>query len=193
MCLSPSLPLSSILKSYSAQTDGTQYSTGIAKTTGAYKTIGGQSYTQIRVVTNDEDNTQAGDTYYVISNANPSGTTRYQLYTAADAATGIWVDMDEWTSKTYNFTSYSAESGGTQYTTGTAKSTGNFAIFDGVSYQQIKVLTNPGSTDWVGKCFYIIKSAEVGTDKPRYQLRNADGTVVSGNDNTIWVAVTGEV
>ena len=169
----------------------TKYSEGIAKTTGAFRTIGDESYSQILVVTNDADNKQAGDIYYVVSDANTDGT-KYQLYDSKGTATSIYVSISEFKSKTYNFTSHSAASGGTQYTTGTAQTTGNFAIFEGVSYQQIKVLTNPGNTDWEGKCFYIIKSAEVGTDKPRYQLRNADGTIVSSNDANVWIAVTGE-
>ena len=63
---------------------------GTAKTTGVTQS----SYSQIVVLTNEEHPDFVGNKYWVVSNALPSGTNLYQLYTGAGTgATGMYVKI----------------------------------------------------------------------------------------------------
>ena len=114
-------------------------------------------------------------------------------YTAADL-TGLKLvygtkelvqgtDFDVTLDVIYNFSSFSAATGGTPYSTG-----GTVCVLsqDGTN-AIVEVLTNPGYTDWVGKKFKVALTANNST---RVQLYG-DGT---GNDYTtasgVWVTVS---
>ena len=84
---------------------------------------------------------------------------------------------------TYSFTSYSAYSEGTEYSTGTATATGNFKTLNSEECMQIVVLTNPGELTWVGKTFYVPMELETG--QARYPLYDA-----AGNQVNVWVSIT---
>lgn len=63
---------------------------GTAKTTGVTQS----GYSQIVVLTNEEHPDFVGNKYWVVSNALPSGTNLYQLYTGAGTgATGMYVKI----------------------------------------------------------------------------------------------------
>ena len=63
---------------------------GTVKTTG----VSDNSYSQVVVLTNDEHPDFVGNKYWVVSNALPSGTDLYQLYTGAGTgATGMYVKI----------------------------------------------------------------------------------------------------
>ena len=166
-----------IFKSYSEGTGGTAWSSGLAQTTGVTK----NGNAEVVILSNGKYTTFVGQKYYVAPNATTDGSTRTALKDENGGETGLWVAISK--HKTYNFKSWSALSGGTQYSTGTAVPTGNFKTFDGNEYMQIQVLTNPGETSWEGKTFFIITTAK--TDGTRYQLYKADGTT-----ENVWVTIT---
>jgi len=167
-----------IFKSFSEETGGTAWSSGLAQTTGVTK--GGNA--EVVILSNGKYTNFVGQKYYVAPDATTNGSTRTALKDASGNTTGLWVAISE--HKIYNFTSYGASTGGTQYSTGTAAPTGNFKTIGGQEHMQIQVLTNPGETSWVGKTFYVPVSAKTdGTE--RTQLLKADETAVG-----VWVTIT---
>jgi hypothetical protein len=94
--------------------------------------------------------------------------------------TGLYVAIKPFEKKTYNFTSYGSDSGGTPYSSGTAAPTGNFKTLNSTECMQIVVLTNPGETSWEGKTFYVPIA-----DDTRRQLYEANGTKID-----VWVEIT---
>ena len=166
-----------IFKSFSEETGGTAWSSGLAQTTGVTK----NGNAEVVILSNGKYTNFVGQKYYVAPDATTNGSTRTALKDASGNTTGLWVAISE--HKIYNFTSYGASTGGTQYSTGTAAPTGNFKTIDGQEYMQIQVLTNPGETSWEGKTFFIITTAK--TDGTRYQLYKANGTKES-----VWVEIT---
>jgi hypothetical protein len=167
-----------IFKSFSEGTGGTAWSSGLAQTTGVTK--GGNA--EVVILSNGKYTNFVGQKYYVAPDATTNGSTRTALKDASGNTTGLWVAISE--HKIYNFTSYGASTGGTQYSTGTAAPTGNFKTIGGQEHMQIQVLTNPGETSWVGKTFYVPVSAKTdGTE--RTQLLKADETPVG-----VWVEIT---
>ncbi|MBR2237192.1 MAG: hypothetical protein IJ887_04855 [Prevotella sp.] len=167
--------------SYNAASDGTAWSSGLAQTTGATETINNEKYAEVVILTNGKYGEYVGKKFYV----NPEGTGRLQLYDANKAATSLWVDIKTFELKTYSFTSYGAENGGSPYSTGgTATATGNFKTFSGQEYMQIVVLTNPGYDEWVGRTFYVTTAEQTG-DNLRRRLYKATGEPVD-----VWVTIT---
>ena len=169
----------------SSNEDGsTTYSTGLAQTTGATETISNKEYAEVVILTNGKYGEYVGNKFYV----DPKGTGRLQLYDTDKQATSLWVDIKPFEQKkTYSFTSYGAENGGSPYSTGgTATATGNFKTFSDQEYMQIVVLTNPGYDEWVGKTFYVT-TAEQTSDNPRRQLYKATGEPVG-----VWVTIDNE-
>ena len=165
--------------SYSASTGGEAWSSGLAQTTGNYVTLDGAKLAEVEILTNGKYGEYVGKKFYV----NPESSGRLQLYNADKEATSLWVSIEPFAYKTYSFKSYSASSGGTQYSTGTAAPTGNFKEFDGTEYMQIVVLTN-GEASWIGKTFYVPINAETnGT--ARTQLYKA-----SGATENVWVSIS---
>jgi len=168
--------------SYSAAEDGTAWSSGLAQTTGVTK----NDLSEVVILTNGKYSDFVGQKYYVSPTATADGSARTELKDASGVSTGLYVAIKPYEQKTYTFTSYSAASGGTQYSTGTAAPTGNFKTLGDKDYMQIVVLTNPGEASWVGKTFYVPIDAETdGTS--RYQLRKADDTTES-----VWVSIGNE-
>ncbi|MBP5340512.1 MAG: hypothetical protein J6Z14_14625 [Prevotella sp.] len=165
--------------SYSAENDGTAWSSGLARTTGETK----NGLSEVVILTNGSYPEFVGQKFYVNQSATANGSTRYELQKDVNGtltSAGLWVAIRP----TYKFTSYGAASGGTQYSTGTAIATGNVETFsDNKEYMQILVLTNPQYQEWVGRKYYVIKSATTG--ESRYQLYNADGTAES-----VWVSIS---
>lgn len=175
--------------SYDAETSGTQYATGVANLTGVTKVfnISGidKTFNEVKIQYNTVESFN-GATFYIASDATTDGTTRTQLYDADGNAQPLWVAVAPWAAKTYNFTSWSTSSGGTQYSAGTAQTTGNSKTISGQVYQQIRVLTNPGYTSWEGKTYYILGSATTGDT--RYELYDENGTTTN-----VWVKIGTEV
>ena len=166
--------------SYNAASDGTAWSSGLAQTTGATETISDKEYAEVVILTNGKYGEYIGKKFYV----DPEGSGRLQLFDEDKHATSLWVDIEPFELKTYNFKSYGSASDGTQYSSGTAAPTGNFKTLNSTECMQIVVLTNPGETSWVGKTFYVPVSAKTdGTD--RTQLLKADG-----NKESVWVEIT---
>ncbi len=166
--------------SYSASTGGEAWSSGLAQTTGNYVTLDGAKLAEVEILTNGKYGEYVGKKFYV----NPESSGRLQLFDAEQKnPTSLWVSINPYVHKTYSFKSYSASSGGTQYSTGTAAPTGNFKVFDGNEYMQIVVLTN-GEASWIGKTFYVPINAETnGT--ARTQLYKA-----SGATENVWVSIS---
>ena len=149
--------------SYNAASDGTAWSSGLAQTTGATETISDKEYAEVVILTNGKYGEYIGKKFYV----DPEGSGRLQLFDEDKHATSLWVDIEPFELKTYNFTSYGAKTG-----------------VGGQEHMQIQVLTNPGETSWVGKTFYVPVSAKTaGTE--RTQLLKADGTAID-----VWVEIT---
>ena len=166
-----------IFKSFSEETGGTAWSSGLAQTTGVTK----NGNAEVVILSNGKYTNFVGQKYYVAPDATTNGSTRTALKDASGNTTGLWVAISE--HKIYNFTSYGASTGGTQYSTGTAAPTGNFKTIGGQEHMQIQVLTNPGEASWVGKTFYVPVSAKTdGTE--RTQLYKADGTAID-----VWVEI----
>ena len=176
--------------SYSAVTGGTEYSTGLAQTTGEVKKVSGTEYAEVVILTNGSYGDYVGKKYYVNKNAKDDGNERAQLMVESESgesltSTPLYVTIKPFEQKkTYSFTSYGAASEGTQYSTGTAAPTGNFKTFSSTEYMQIVVLTNPDFPEWVGKTFYVPANASTG-GTTRTQLYKADGTGAG-----VWVTIT---
>ena len=167
-----------IFKSFSEETGGTAWSSGLAQTTGVTK----NGNAEVVILSNGKYTTFVGQKYYVAPNATTDGSTRTALKDVSGNTTGLWVAISE--HKTYNFKSYGSASDGTQYSTGTAAPTGNFKTLNSTECMQIVVLTNPEYKSWEGKTFYVPVNAKTdGTE--RAQLRNADGTT-----ENVWVTIT---
>ena len=167
--------------SYSAESGGTVWSSGLAQTTGVTK----GNLEEVEILTNGKYGEFVGRKYYVSPNAATDGSARTELKDANGASLNpqLYVAIKPFENKKiYNFESYSAETGGTQYSTGTASATGNFKDFNGTDYMQIVVLTN-GEISWEGKTFYVPANAQPGST--RYQLHKADGSTVD-----VWVSIT---
>ena len=166
--------------SYGSKSGNDVWSSGLAQTTGATETISNEKYAEVVILTNGKYGEFVGKKFYV----DPKGTGRLQLYDANKVATLLWVDIKPFEQKTYTFTSYSAQTEGTTYSTdGTATATGNFKIFSGQEYMQIVVLTNPGHDEWVGRTFYVPVNATTDGNT-RCQLYNAKGETES-----VWVTI----
>ena len=170
--------------SYGESSGGEAWSSGLAQTTGNFVTLNDESkLAEVVILTNGKYSEYVGKKFYV----NPEGTGRLQLYDANKAATSLWVDIKPFEHKTYTFTSYSAQTEGTQYSTGTAAPTGNFKVFSindvNTECMQIVVLTNPGETSWVGKTFYVTTTG----GSQRRQLYKATGEPVE-----VWVTIDNE-
>ena len=157
---------------------GDAWSSGLAQTTGVIK----NNRAEVVILTNGKYGEYVGRKYYVAPNAPTGGSERTVLYDENGTATSLYVSISPFEQKTYNFESYSASSGGTQYSTGTAAATGNFKTFNGTDYMQIQVLTNPGELSWVGRTFYVPVNANTSG---RIQLLKADGTT-----EAVWVSIT---
>ena len=170
--------------SYSAESGGTAYSTGLAQTTGEVKKVSDTEYAEVVILTNGSHGEFVGQKFYVSPTVTQDGSTRTQLKKDVNGSltdTGIYVAIKPFEKKkTYSFTSYSAASGGTEYSTGTAAPTGNFKTLNSKECMQIVVLTNPGEASWVGKTFYVPIA-----DATRRQLYKADGTEID-----VWVEIT---
>ena len=167
--------------SYSAAEEGTAYSTGLAQTTGVTK----NNLSEVVILTNGKYGEFVGNKYYIDPTIKTDGSERKQLMDDENHETGMWVAIKPFEKKkTYSFTSYSAVSGGTEYSTGTATATGNFKVISignvDTDCMQIQVLTNPGETSWEGKTFYVPIA-----DATRRQLYKADGTAID-----VWVEIT---
>ena len=162
--------------SYNAASDGTAWSSGLAQTTGATETISDKEYAEVVILTNGKYGEYIGKKFYV----DPEGSGRLQLFDEDKHATSLWVDIEPFELKTYNFKSYGSASDGTQYSSGTAAPTGNFKTLNSKECMQIVVLTNPGEASWVGKTFYVPIA-----DATRRQLYKADGTEID-----VWVEIT---
>lgn len=77
--------------------------------------------------------------------------------------------------KTYNFTSYSAD-GQTEYAQGTAETTGEKKTFNNEEYAEIEVKTN-SEASWVGQKYYIIANA-IADGTTKYDLYDAEGNAI---------------
>lgn len=76
--------------SYGESACTTELGRGTAKTTGVTKT----GYVEIKVLTNNTDQSFVGSKYFVVDTAEPDGETAYQLYTGAGSgATGMYVKI----------------------------------------------------------------------------------------------------
>ena len=174
--------------SYSAASDGTAWSSGLAQTTGVTKKISDTDYSEVVILTNGKYGDYVGKKYYVDPTIKTDGSERKQLMDDENHETGMWVAIKPFEhKKTYTFTSYSAKSEGNQYSEGTAAATGNFKVISiesvATDCMQIVVLTNPGETSWVGKTFYVpVDASTDGTT--RTQLYDADGSPVG-----VWVTI----
>ena len=173
-----------IFKSFDAETGGNAWSSGLAQTTGVTKKISETDYAEVEILTNGKYGNFVGNKYYVDPNATQDGNARTELKNADGTSASLYVAIKPFVYKTYNFTSHSAASEGTQYSTGTAAPTGNFKTFSSTEYMQIVVLTNPGETSWVGKTFYVPVDASTN-GSTRTQLRKANGDLES-----VWVTIT---
>ena len=172
--------------SYSAESGGTAYSTGLAQTTGVTK----NNLSEVVILTNGKYGEFVGNKYYVDPTIKTDGSERKQLMDDENHETGMWVAIKPFEKKkTYSFTSYSAVSGGTEYSTGTATATGNFKVISignvDTDCMQIQVLTNPGETSWEGKTFYVPANTSTG-GTTRTQLYTAGGTPIEN----VWVSIT---
>jgi len=168
--------------SYSAETDGTVWSSGLAQTTGVTK----NDLAEVEILSNGKYPEFIGQKFYVSPTATADGTTRTELKNESGSSltTPLYVAIRPFEKKTYNFTSYGAATNGTQYSTGTAAPTGNFKVFsDGKDYMQIEVLTNPEFTEWEGRTYYV--PADAKTDGTRYQLRKTNGDL-----ENVWVTIS---
>ena len=175
--------------SFSAENGGDTWSSGLAQTTGKIVTLEDNSkLAEVEILANGKYKEFVGQKFYVAPNATADGSTRVELKKDVNGtmtASGLWVAIRPFAKKTYNFTSYGAATGGTQYSTGTATPTGNFKVFsDNKDYMQIEVLTNPGETSWEGRTFYVPADAKTdGTD--RTKLLKTDGSEVG-----VWVTIS---
>ncbi len=168
--------------SYSAETGGTVWSSGLAQTTGVTK----NNLAEVEILSNGKYREFVGQKFYVDPTATANGTARTELKNESGASltTPLYVAIRPFEKKTYNFTSYGAATNGTQYSTGTAAPTGNFKVFsDGKDYMQIEVLTNPEFTEWEGRTYYV--PADAKTDGTRYQLRKTNGDL-----ENVWVTIS---
>ena len=161
---------------------GTAWSSGLAQTTGATK----NGLAEVVILTNGSYGDFVGRKFYVSPTAATDGSTRTELKDESGASLSpqLFVAIKPYEHKTYSFTSYGAETDGTQYSTGTAAPTGSFKTLGGTDCMQIVVLTNPGAPGWVGKTFYVPTDADT-TGAARTQLRKADGTLES-----VWVTIS---
>ena len=76
--------------SYGESAGTTELGRGTVKTTG----VSDNDYSQVVVLTNEPNEEFVGEKYWVVSNALPSGTDLYQLYTGAGTgATGMYVKI----------------------------------------------------------------------------------------------------
>ena len=169
--------------SYSAETGGTVWSSGLAQTTGVTK----NNLAEVEILSNGKYPKFIGQKFYVSPTATADGTTRTELKNESGASltTPLYVTIRPFAKKTYSFTSYGAATGGTKYSEGTAAPTGNFKVFsDGKDYMQIEVLTNPTFTEWEGRTYYVPADANTnGTS--RYQLRKTNGDL-----EDVWVTIS---
>ena len=165
--------------SFDAASGGNVWSSGLAQTTGETK----NGLAEVVILTNGKYGDFVGQKYYVSPNATANGTARTELMDASGNGTSLYVAIKPFEQKkTYSFTSWSASTGGTEYSSGTAAPTGNFKIFNNKEYMQIEVLTN-GEASWVGRTFYV--PVTLGTGETRYRLHNAEG-----NAENVWVTIT---
>ena len=129
-----------------------------------------------------------GNTYYVIATEPVNETTRTQLYTADGKATGMWVTIT-YLSDTYSFKAYSASSGGTEWSTGKVKLTGNHKINVQNNWCQEVEVTENSVDGWVGNKYYVVVSAVTGTS--RYRLwEDTGGAQLTGTSPAIYVAIS---
>ena len=78
--------------SYGESACTTELGRGTVKTTG----VTTDGYAQIKVLTNDTEQSFVGQKYFVVDTAEPDGTTAYQLYTGAGSgATGMYVKISK--------------------------------------------------------------------------------------------------
>ena len=168
--------------SYNAASEGTAWSSGLAQTTGVTK----NDKAEVVILTNGKYGEFVGRKFYVDPNATTDGNARTPLMDENGNGTSLYVAIKPFVQKTYSFTSHSAASEGTQYSTGTATPTGNFKTINGTDCMQIQVLTNPGEATWVGKTFYVPVNASTN-GSVRTQLLKADGT-----PENVWVTITDE-
>ena len=164
--------------SYNAETDGTEYGHGVAILTGKTKTFNSTTYYEAQVQYNSVDG-WAGRKFYV---ATPSGNARAQLYNETGVEEGVWVTLTEFEPKTYNFTSYNSQGATTQYSTGTAQTTGLMKKIGTQEFYQIRILTNPAYPSWEGQTYYIQWDATAGDTA--YQLYNEEGKI------SVWVKIS---
>ena len=166
--------------SFDAASGGNVWSSGLAQTTGETK----NGLAEVVILTNGKYGDFVGQKYYVSPNATANGTARTELMDASGNGTSLYVAIKPFEQKkTYSFTSWSASTGGTEYSSGTAAPTGNFKIFNNKEYMQIEVLTN-GEASWVGRTFYVPVNA--ATDgNTRTQLRKA-----TGDPEAVWVSIS---
>lgn len=79
-------------KSYADNNGTTLWGQGTVQTTGIVE----DGYSEVEVVTNEPESSFIGQKFYVTSNANPDGTTLYQLYSDAGVTSaGIYVTITE--------------------------------------------------------------------------------------------------
>ena len=161
--------------------EGTAWSSGLAQTTGKTK----NGLAEVEILTNGKYEEFVGQKFYVAPNAETNGNDRTELKDedGNSLTPKLYVSIKPFVYKTYSFKSYGADSGGTQYSTGTAAPTGNFKVFNGTEYMQIVVLTNPNYASWEGKTFYVDANA-VTNGTARTQLLKASGATES-----VWVSI----
>ena len=176
--------------SYGTSSGGEAWSSGLAQTTGNFVTLNDESkLAEVVILTNGKYSDFVGQKFYVAPNAETDGETITELKDESGHSLSpqLYVSIKPFEHKTYTFTSYSAQTGGTQYSTGTAAPTGNFKVFSindvNTECMQIVVLTNPGETSWVGKTFYVTTTG----GSQRRQLYKATGEPVE-----VWVTIDNE-
>jgi hypothetical protein len=83
----------------------------------------------------------------------------------------------------YSFTSYTAQTGGSEWAKGIAELTGKSKEISSETYKEVKVIYNNPYPEQIGKTYYMKGSVADGTT--RYQLYTEDGTATG-----VWVAVS---
>ena len=185
--------------SYSSSEATDAMATGVARLTGKYlrsKVSGTEvMYNEVEVVLNNVTGYE-GNKYYIQAAATPNGTQKYLLYKEKSDASGtleasdIWVAIKRTEQKTYCFTSYSTASGGTLYSPGIARTTGNYLRLGSTptTLQEIEVVQNGEYPEQVGSKYYIAPDATVnGTTRTELKKLNSGGT--DFETASVWVAI----
>lgn len=156
----PFEPVLYYFKSFGDNQGNELWGEGTVETTG----VETNNYTEVKIKTNSTDSNFIGQKVFIISNANPDGTTLYPLYSdAGTTAMNIYVkistsaitDEEPFVPITYQFISFGDNQGETKWGEGTVNTTG----VENNGYTEVEVKTNSTDQEFVGQKFFIISSA----------------------------------